>query len=101
MRLRVGLLITLKLKRSLTTIPIRYRLKYWVTACVVGVQWIRGLWGCTNMGYINALEAAHNTLHELRARGLTRLSTYIGRVTLMQMNSRGPAEHAYTHRRET
>eukprot|EP00959_Pyramimonas_sp_CCMP1952_P393630 8248202-Pyramimonas_sp.AAC.1 len=26
------------------------------------VEWIRGLWGCTNMGYNNILEAAQNTL---------------------------------------
>eukprot|EP00959_Pyramimonas_sp_CCMP1952_P270604 5656988-Pyramimonas_sp.AAC.1 len=34
-----------------------------VSLCVV--QWIRGLWRCTNMGYNNTLEAAQNTLDAL------------------------------------
>eukprot|EP00959_Pyramimonas_sp_CCMP1952_P250628 5238697-Pyramimonas_sp.AAC.1 len=34
-----------------------------VSLCVV--QWIRGLWRCTNMGCKNSLEAAQNTLDEL------------------------------------
>eukprot|EP00959_Pyramimonas_sp_CCMP1952_P317055 6636129-Pyramimonas_sp.AAC.1 len=38
--------------------------------CVV--QWIRGLWRCTNVGYNNTLEAAQNTLDALTD---TRLRT--------------------------